>query len=400
MKHPTQQAAVNVNGDWRVVAGSFIIQVSLVSAVYGTYGVFKPYVSAELAMPDWQASIGLSLTMLVGGVLSALVGAKLTPANVRKLMATGIALASASFVILANVESSAWFLFVFAIMLGLAFALASGVAISTVLASWYPFNTGKMLGFAMAPLGGLIAPALSGWAVSSLGLRNSYYCIALLFICLLPLLSIVRGNPAAIQQSKSNTTEDKGLTTRQILTDWRFLVWMLCVGSIGGYGVGIVVQLPSFTAELGLPFSFGLILLTTLGLFSFLGAPTLGYIADKKGARFATIMLLAVYASCWVVLSLKIASMPLLIVLVATMGLMSGGMMPVIAVLISSHFGSRHLPKALGIGGLVYLPLHFAVPPLLGLSYDLVNSYAPAFAWGAGFLYLFALIMFLVKDKY
>jgi MFS family permease len=103
-----------------------------------------------------------------------------------------------------------------------------------------------------------------------------------------------------------------------------------------------------------------------------------GALADRFDLRRLLWTVIAMQATCWILLLAKPPYAAMLAIFVP-FGLSAGAVMPLYGSIIGRVFGPAAFGQVMGLAGLVMLPLHASAPFLVGQLYDRTGNYQLAF---------------------
>jgi sugar phosphate permease len=129
------------------------------------------------------------------------------------------------------------------------------------------------------------------------------------------------------------------------------------------------------TTGWGLDAARAAVLIGVMGGAGILGSIVFGWIADQVGGGWATAINCTAQAVLWTMLLLQPAY-PLLLLLIAMIGVGLGAIAATIGVALSESFGAASFGRAYGLSGLITLPFVASAAPLAGFVFGRTGSYA------------------------
>ena len=366
----------------RVLMLTFLILNVALSVNFAAYGALVGEIQEYYGASRALASAGLSMLTLALGLLSPVVGALLRRHSIRMLMAVGIIFNAAGFLLMRWTGDIYQMLAIYALLIGPGFSLFSIVPCSTIIANWFDVGRGRAMGIINIPLGNCVMPIAAATMMRATDLIATFTGAALLLLCLLPLLLLLKDRPAVPPRSAANEAEamDRApatLGTATILRSPAFLVLTLGVGVLTAGGLTIVTQIVSFGQESGLDGISASFLLVGYGLAGLVGAPLAGWLADRfgPGRAFAIIFFAAILP--WLSLMAAGGSFALLMLSVFLIGVCSNATMPLFGASAAAWLGAGNISLAMGLSYMLQIPFMFGAGPAAGAIYDVTGSYVP-----------------------
>jgi MFS family permease len=332
------------------------------------------------------------------GLLSPFVGRALDRGPIRAWMVAGTVLMAAGFA-LASVSTAIWQVCaVYASLIALGTIAAGPVAASTVVAKWFVKARGRALGIAAVgtSLGGVVLPPLIASWMADFGWRSAFQATAVVVPLVVAPVAwlLVRDRPETLGLRPDGDADPPGTPaaatgaaagTPTSWTRWQDVLrernfWTIVV-SYGlasiGFG-GVLYNLVPFAIDRGYGAERAAYLLSVLTAFGVLGKLAVGMAADRTHPRYA--FSIAMVASAAGVAGLVAAEEYAWMVLgVSALGFGTGGLYPLLGVLIGSAFGREAFGRVMGLASPFTMALSLPAAPLAGLVFDRTGSYDPAF---------------------
>lgn len=348
----------------------------------------------------------LSLSTIVQGVLSPVVGVLVDRFGPRRVILAGGALLGSAVLLGATVQAP-WQLYLYTGVLGAMGIVALGwVPMGVLLSRWFAERRGRALGIAFSGMGvGIfVTGPLAQWLITEIGWRAASATLGTgALLILLPLVYLgardpdARGERApdreparapalarsreAPRPSAADPTLRDALRTREFWALWAaYFLTPLAVFPVATHQVAFAIDLgfaPMLAATV-----FGL-----MGLMSSLGRPAFGVAADRFGGPLsATVSFGCTAGGALALLALEASSGAAWLVAYAVLfGLGFGARGPIITAMASDRFGGRRFGAiygALNLGN----GLGAAVGPWFGGAvHDLSGSYRLAFLSSVAF---------------
>src|SRR5438128_2107176 len=392
---------------WMVV-GAVWVTLAIASGLYFSFPVFFVALLEEFGWSRGATAAAFSISSVVQGVLSPVVGILVDRLGPRRIMLGGACLLGGA-CMLASRIGSLWSLYmVVGVLAAAGLCAVSWVPSGTLIARWFTDRRSSMLGLAFSGMGAgvLVMGPLAQWLITGHGWRAAYLVLgAGTLVVLLPLLwfgvreapaaAPVRGEAAGASAVPASARRDIGAALRTGAF-WALFFAYLCtplaVFSVVTHSVAFAVD--HGFARLFVAGIFGL-----TGLLSVAGRILFGFAADRIGrAASATISYACTAMGTLCLLGLEVWPHAAALYAYALLfGLGFGARGPIITAIASQLFPGRRfgviygiLSVGNGIGGGV-------APWFGGFVHDLTGSYRVAFLIAVGFCVLGSACFWLAR---
>ncbi len=344
----------------------------------------------------------LSLSTIVQGLLSPIVGVLVDRFGPRRVILVGVVLLASASLLGATVHAP-WQLYLYTGVLGAMGITALGwVPMGVLLSRWFAERRGRAIGVAFSGMGvGIfVTGPLTQWLIARSGWRAASATLgAGALLLLLPLVSLGARDPEARAERApererphapvagggrppaADATLRDALRTREFWALWAaYFLTPLAVFSVATHQVAFAIDLgfaPMLAATV-----FGL-----MGLMSSLGRPAFGVAADRFGGPLsATVSFGCTAGGALALLALEASPGALwLIVYAVLFGLGFGARGPIITAMASDRFGGRRFGAIYGVLNLGN-GIGAAVGPWFGGAvHDASGSYRIAFLSSVAF---------------
>ena len=151
---------------WWVVASVFIAQMFVVGFVQYAFPFVLVAVKAEFSASTTEANLAMTISGLVGVVLSPLLGPLADRWSARGLMVIGTLVLVGALLALSVTTAMLHFVFVFALSIAASNIMLGPITGQAIVSRWFAGSRGKALGIAAvgSSVGGLVLPILvTGW---------------------------------------------------------------------------------------------------------------------------------------------------------------------------------------------------------------------------------------------
>ena len=377
-----------------VVVGAVWLTLAIASGLYFSFPVFFVALLEEFGWSRGATAAAFSISSVMQGVLSPVVGMLVDRLGPRRIMLGGAVVLGVACVLASRI-GALWSLYaVIGVLAATGLCAVSWVPSGTLIARWFAERRGSMLGLAFSGMGAgvLVMGPLSQWLITAYGWRAAYVVLGVATLAvLLPLIWFgVRDAPVAAAP-KRGEAEPRPTPARRDIGDalrttafWALFFAYLCtplaVFSVVTHSVAFAVD--HGFARLFVAGIFGL-----TGLLSVAGRILFGVAADRIGrAPAATISYGCTALGTLCLLGLELwPHAAALYAYALFFGLGFGARGPIITAMASQIFPGRRfgviygiLSVGNGIGGGV-------APWFGGFVHDVTGSYRIAFVIAVGF---------------
>ena len=377
-----------------VVVGAVWLTLAIASGLYFSFPVFFVALLEEFGWSRGATAAAFSISSVIQGVLSPVVGMLVDRLGPRRIMLGGAVVLGVACVLASRI-GALWSLYaVIGVLAATGLCAVSWVPSGTLIARWFAERRGSMLGLAFSGMGAgvLVMGPLAQWLITAYGWRAAYVVLGVgTLAVLLPLIWFgVRDAPVATAP-KRGEAEPRPTPARRDVGDalrttafWALFFAYLCtplaVFSVVTHSVAFAVD--HGFARLFVAGIFGL-----TGLLSVAGRILFGVAADRIGrAPAATISYGCTALGTLCLLGLELwPHAAALYAYALFFGLGFGARGPIITAMASQIFPGRRfgviygiLSVGNGIGGGV-------APWFGGFVHDVTGSYRIAFVIAVGF---------------
>jgi MFS family permease len=371
-----------------------------------SFSVFLVPLLEEFRWSRGVAAGAFSLSAVMQGVLSPLVGALVDRLGPRRVILGGVVVMGLSFVLGSQI-TALWQLYVTTgILTALGVCAAGWIAVAALLAQWFVSRQATMMGltFSGMGVGVLVIGPLAQWLISTHGWRNAYLVLGVgTLVFLVPLVWIgVREAPHAPRPRAGEApSAEGGVRVRAALATRAFwaLFFAYCCTPLAVFT--IVTHQVAFAVDHGFPRMFVASIFGMTGFMSIVGRIVFGFAADRIGrAMSATISYACTAVGTLALLSIEYTSHPAgLYVYAFLFGLGFGARGPIITAIAAQLFPGRRfgaiygfLSVGNGLGGALG-------PWFAGALFDLTGSYRAPFLIATVFCVLGSICFWLAERR-
>jgi MFS family permease len=373
-----------------------------------------------------MTSVASGLGQLEGGITSPLVGWLADRYGPKWLVFTGVGLAGGGLILMSFIASTAQYLVVWGLVVGVGLNVGLTVAVDKSLNDWFVLKRGLAQGtkFALIGVGGIIALPIVTLLVTHFGWRTACLVWGFLLLSLSPLALIFvkqrrpehygllpdgakvppqSENPSSPAAAMVSTPAFEGLeiefTFREAIrtrTYWLMAAAFTCQMLILG---GINIHIIPFLTDIGIDRAQASAMMGMMVFFTIPARFFSGFAADLVGKNRLHLLLFAGYLAQAVGLTTFLLSRSLasVYVFLACYGLSAGAGTPLFILILARYFGRKAFGSIFGGSMALRAPVALFAPVFSGWVFDTTGSYVRAFSVFAFLALIAASIMFFVR---
>ena len=381
----TAQADLRVSDQWLVVLYSFLIQaVGIGIAIYCFATFSLPWLD-EFGASRRDIMLTTFWLQLATGAISPFIGYAMDRFPIRRLVLIGLVLLLLSFWIISLSEKLWHIWLVYATVLPVATTLLGNLAGQTLVVRAFKDKRGIAFGLSAlgTNFGGLIFPLLAATLILDFGWRNAFLYLGVIAVLIIVPLSWFVFRKAEVASLMNPVAKDPAaaqeLTTKDIFRSLRFWIPVIGVVPLSMSFGAIQFNLGGLVRDLGAVNDLGLTsqLTGVMVVCMMLGKLFYGGVGDRLDHRFLF----------WIANSLTAIALAIvmaaetekaLIIGIIFLGLGTGGILPLLALTISSRFPISSFGRVMGLSAIT-IPMGALSPVLAGWSYDEFGTYSYLF---------------------
>ena len=372
---------------YSIVAATFLAQALAIGLSIGIYPVFMQSVEEAFGLGRAVTSLGIPLVLVVGALISPMLGRWVDTGSIKTLLWFGAALQTIGLVLVSQAESLlaamiAWIGFV-----GIGQSLLGTLPNSTIIANWFVVKRGTMIAISATGItfGAAIAPPLSEFLIATLGWRGALLTLGgLCFVIATPvvLLGIVKtpeekglypdGAPRPPDQTEA-INNDSG--TPKFIGDYRFWLISLAFTCMVAATIGLTTHLVAWAQELNISREHAVLMLSVNAIAAACGKLLFGNLCDRIGPRNTVFLAVSCELIGWLSL-LNSSSSIVFGTGAALFSLGAGAMVPCQVSYIGSVWKRSNFGQAMGFMGLIIIIGIFLAPTLIGVGVEHLGSYS------------------------
>lgn len=403
-------SSVSGRGDHRawIVVGTVWLTLAIASGLYFSFPIFFVALLEEFGWSRGATAAAFSISSVVQGMLSPVVGILVDRLGPRRVMLGGACLLSGACVLSSRIDSLPSLYLVTGVLAASGLCAVSWIPSGALIARWFTERRGSMLGLAFSGMGaGVLAIGpLAQWLIIGYGWRAAYLVLGLgTLVVLVPLIWLgVREAPVAVAPGRGEASGPGPGAGREVgdalrtRAFWALFFAYLCT-PLAVFSV--VTHQVAFAVDQGFPRLFVAGIFGLTGLLSTVGRIGFGIAADRIGrATSATISYGCTALGTLCLLSLEVwPHAAALYAYALFFGLGFGARGPIITAMASQLFPGRRfgviygiLSVGNGIGGGI-------APWFGGAVHDLTGSYRVAFLIAVGFCALGSACFWVARPR-
>jgi MFS family permease len=377
---------------WWQVAICMLTQAAATGTIVTCYSVFAAPLGREFGASRGELGLVMTLTYLVGGLLSPVLGTAMDRFSIRKIMLGGGVALGAGFLAVSFATSMMLVFLAFGLLLALANAALGPLSYSTLLPRWFVARRARAFGLTVAgyAIGGLILPPLFALLIESFGWRNAMRLFTgFVVLVVIPLIGwLVTDRPADVglypdgnpQPSRVTTAApaEPSQSTGELLRDINFWVITLCICLVLIGAAGLLSNMVPFALSRGLGARQGALFLSCFSAGSLTSKVLYTFFGDRLNPRagLATgLLFFTVSSSCF----LYGHTFAVLLVASFLFGMGVGTSLPLWSYLTARVFGTANVGQVFGLMNVVTIPLSLLAPPVMGAIFDRTGAYDDGF---------------------
>ncbi len=371
-----------------IVAAAFVMLMILGSTYY-SFGVFFSPLLVEFGWTRAMTSGAFSLCIMLEGLLGIVMGRATDRWSPRIVITLCGFLLGLGYLLMSQISALWHFYLLYGVIIGIGLG-GLWVPPVSIVVRWFTKRRNMMTGIAIAGtgVGGLIAPLLANWLISTYAWRLSYVILGSIVLVLIILAAqFLKRDPAQVGQLPygENVREVHGLQienselslreavyTKQLwLVSGMFFCFGFCVFSV-------MVHIVPHAIELGIPAANAANILAVIGGVSIAGKTIMGAATDRIGTRTGIIigLILMIVTLTWLIVARELW---MLYLFAAFFAFGYASMVALMSPIVAELFGLSSLGALLGIVNFA-ATIGCAIGPVLaGWLFDISGSYQLAF---------------------
>ena len=371
---------------WVIVAVIFSSMSVAIGTAQYAFGVFVEPLEEQFGWTRTQINASLSF-FAVGSLVAPFVGKFMDRFGARPVMTVSLLLFATSY-LLRPFMTELWQWYALSAMQFLGIPGAAMLPAGKLIGAWFPKNRGRMLGISMmgANFGGLSIPIFSSFLVTRAGWQGAYNTFGLM--CLVVAISslvFVKDRPGKmVHESKGPGASDSGQAEMQgvdasvaVRTTSFYAVIVAFLATSFTYQAVLSQIIPHLQNE-GMALETAALFLGFAAFFGMVGKIAFGFLTERFPARYVLIGGL-VSQSVGIMILITFPTSDLVWLVAPIYGAALGGTGVLFAMLIQETFGLKNFGTIFGMTSVATAGSAFLGPLMVGITFDITGSYAPAF---------------------
>ena len=401
---------------WWIVLGAILCNFAFLSVSQSAIGVFTLPMVDDLGWKVWQYTLGPSIAIGTGAFSSIVVGSILDQRGPKPLIFTWASMSAVCLVLLGIQSSLMVYLFVYLIAGFVGWNLFSPFVVNSAVNKWFVRKRGwaLALGSSGISLGSLVTPLILTGIVDNSGWRTGYFSLgALILILVIPVSFFMRRTPEdygllpdGVDDYDDHVSSDipesefRPFNRSEAINTSSF--WFLAFGFTliaAGLACVLIHAIP-FSQESGFARTVGAIGISVNGLANLSSKPVWGFAMQRFHPRFLVMVAYSISSIgvALMLLSGPISLIPMLLAGFFLYGFGFGGTIPLSESLWARYFGRAHIGSIRGITQPVRILGTAVAPVLVGLLFDITDTYRLGFVLVIGSLLLGAILVFFSRE--
>ncbi len=380
---------------------AILVAGCLIAALNGgprsTMGFFLTPMSSEHGWGREIFALAIAIQNLAWGIGQPFVGMLADKFGTARVLTVGALLYALGLVLMAKTTDAVTLQFTAGLLVGLGIAGSAFMLVMAAFARMLPERmrtTAYGLGTAAVSVGQFIFAPLGQSFIQSYGWQTTLLILAAV-VLVIPVLSfVIRGKPRAAPASSGERDQSIPEALREAFRHPSYQLLVLGFFVCGFQVAFVVVHLPPYLSDIGIPAVYGGIALALIGGFNIIGSIAAGVLSGRMPRR---IILAAIYAGRSLIIVVFILTPPSVVSVLAfsvAMGLLWLSTVPPTQQLVAIMFGTRYMATLFGFVFFSHQVGSFLGVWLGGFLYDRTGSYDIVW-WISVVLGLFAAVVHL-----
>lgn len=361
-------------------------------------GQFMAPLEHEFGWTRTEASLGYSISLMLGFLTSPLIGRLVDKSNARLLALPGIVLTGFSIAAFSLATSSIGVWIALWCTVSLVGGLVGPSVWLAVVSGAFEKNRSLAISITLCgmSLAGMLAPLSARLMIDAYGWRMAWVVLGVIWsgpALILSLLFFFDRRPSARPKAEQPISAGPKPALRRVFLSGTFIRLGLAMTTIGLAGSSFGLHMAPALVDKGIDATTAAAIAGILGLTGIVGRLALGSVFDRIGQVRVSIGIMALYALASVILAQVSVSVPLAITGCVVLGLAGGGMNVFVACVVTRLFHSSIFGVVYGSLTSLSVLAAAAGPLLTSHVHDVVGSYTPVFWSGTAAAFIAALLL-------
>jgi len=375
-------ASERIRSRWWVVVASALALIAGQGAIsVFAAGVFLKPVSQELGFGRGEISTAIAVSNIMIALAAPFFGGTLDTYGIRRPLLISITLFALATAAMAMLQPAFLVLLALYGLSGLVGVGQNPTAYSKVIASYFDRDRGLAMGLALAGvgLGTALMPTLSNALIANLGWRLGYVGLGIVIVvlALLPVAALLP-EPKGQQPEQASLGELPGVPFGEGIRSGKY--WALAIAFfLASMTInGTLVHVVPLLTDRGIAVGTAVSMVAGAGLALIVGRVIAGYVIDRVFAPYVALVFLGGPVLGLAILGLNPQFISPLVGTVL-LGLGIGAEIDLMSFLVTRYFGIRAFGALHGLMFSIFVLGNAAGAAALGWSFQLLQSYGPAF---------------------
>ena len=376
---------------WNIIAVTLLIQGITLGLMTYSFTLWIAPFKEEFGAAQGTILLAASIANVGMGVFAPFAGRIIDKHSIRLITIIGIAIFATGFFLISLTTAIWQVILIYATVLPVGAILGGPLAAQVMTARWFEKNRGTALGISSigSSMGGVVLPPIAAALIVSVGWRFSHMTLAVAaLVVILPILWLVVRDryDSDIEPGRGGTDGEGNVPPPHNFPDWKMrqvlksrTLWVLVsfMGPMMFVMTSIQFNIAPISEEAGIAPQRAAFIVSTAALTMVFGKLLFGFLSDRIEHRFIIWMAAGSMLICLTLLQI-VSSFWLYIVAIALLGLASGGMMPVLGVIIASRYGAANFGRVNGMLAPFITGFAFG-PVLIGYLREGLDSWEPIY---------------------
>ncbi len=396
---------------WIIVALGMVIMAASVGIVNNCMSLYIVPICEEMGYSRKAVSV-LNTLISVGSMVVSAVSAELYHHfSVRRTMQVSAVVISAGYFVF-SLANKLWQFYAVCIIVACALWLLAYIPFAVILSNWFHKRTGFVIGLTYmgTGVGGMIFSPIIGSLIANAGWRQAMVTMAIVMAAVhIPCTFFLRDKPEDMGLKPYGWEEEKetvqhredlpGIPFAEGKHGIKFILVAIAVSVLCFANSGFCTNLPAHMSDRGYSIETASRIMSATMASLAIGKISLGWIYDKFGSKFATVLSGLMLAACPIAGIFLPGVGPIVCIVVCfSLGMAFGSVgIPIVA---REAFGLRDFDRYNGALNAIIGVLSAFAPIFSGVVYDAAGSYTPAFlAYAAASVVFTAVLVLCLRDR-
>ncbi|NND66325.1 MAG: MFS transporter [Halioglobus sp.] len=367
---------------WRIVAGAFTTQMFIVGFFTYSASLLIPHLQREFAVSLEQVMYSMTIGTFTGLLLSPVAGALVDRASVRALMVAGSLAFAGGLALMARTSDITQYVWCFGLTMTIGNCFGAMIPAAAVVSRWFTVNRGRALGIAAigTSAGGAVLPGVMEFWLADGDWRGALDNLALCVVVIMvpAAFLLIRGRPEDVNMlpepdpHAGDGVVDAAVGSKAILSSANFWCMAISLGLVLGAYSAVLSNLAPYVIAAGFESSAGSTLIMVLAISGLVGKLIFGSAADRLNLKIALWLAEALAIIALLLFAFAGESFAVMLAAAISMGLASGGLLPVWGAMLARLFGLASYGLAMGLMSPV---VTLCIMPTFVLVGRLVDTY-------------------------